>query len=833
MNPETAIEIAERLFDYPEKEWNQLIEKWCGHDKELKQAVIRIADENRNARNFIEDLQNKISSLTGSTLSTGAKIPEQIAGFKVHKKLGDGGTSTVYLVEADGEKVALKLLRKGFEESEYARKRFEAEQKIVAGLSHPDIAQLIGGGVTETGDLFVLMEYVDGEPIDIWCNRNRLGVDERIALFKRVCRAIHYAHQNLVVHRDIKPENILITRDGDVKLIDFGIAKLLEPEGIEAEAFHTRTGMHVMTPEFASPEQVCGKPITTASDIYSLGVLLYLLLSGRRPYEFRTASMLEIERIVCETEPAKPSDAAITGAEQIAQLRNEDKARLSKKLKGDLDRIVMMAMWKDPTRRYSSAQAFADDLETYLKGEPVQARTPTLRYQARKFITRYKWAVAAAAVALLSLIGGLAGTLWQAHHATLNAEKAELQAERAEQVALFLAEMFQESDPTKANDGSATAREMLDRGFEKVQNELDGQPAVQAQMLGIIGKVYNNLGLYDQALPALEQAVTQYRAIDESSSEYVSVLFELANLQYRMGHLDRAESSSQEVLELKTRIYGPGHPEVASALNTLAIVYEEKGMYAESVQTLRKVVEIRRQEPEPGSNLAANLNNLAILLHRTGELEESDILFREAVEIVRSIWGDNHPYMAFTLNGYSGLHQQRGLYQLAENDLKKALEIGRGVFPETHPFIGVVLHNLGKVYQQTGDFDSAASYFEEGLQLRRVSLPAGHPDIAASLDGLAMVFVETDRAGLAEPMLREALEIRLNAYEEQDWRVAQAEAHLGRSLLRQNKFAEAEPLLVKSYTSLQESRGEEDPHTVAVLRDLDSLRAESMPVSVH
>ncbi|TVR30888.1 MAG: serine/threonine protein kinase [Balneolaceae bacterium] len=828
MNPETAIETAERLFDYPEHEWDDLIETWCGHDKALKQEVKRIAGENRNARNFIEDLQNRISSLTGSISTTGAHIPEQIAGYKVLKKLGDGGTSTVYLVEMNGEKAALKLLRRGFEESEYARKRFEAEQKILASLSHPDIAQLIKGGVTEQGDLFVIMEYVDGVPIDVWCNRNRLEIEERIVLFQRVCRAVHYAHQNLVVHRDIKPDNILITKNGDVKLIDFGIAKLLEPDGADTELFHTRTGMHVMTPEFASPEQVCGKPITTASDIYSLGVLLYLLLSGQRPYEFRTASMLEIERIVCETEPAKPSETASSGAEQIAQLRNMDKARLSKHLKGDLDRIVLMAMWKDPTRRYASALSFADDLEAYLNGEPVDARTPTLRYRTRKFIARHRWAVAAAAVAFLSLTGGLAGTLWQAHIANQNAAHAELQAERAEQVAAFLAEMFEESDPTKAKDGSTTAREMLDRGFEKVQTELEEQPAVQAQMLGIIGKVYNNLGLYDQALPALEKSADQFRAIDESSTEYVSVLLELANLQYRLGRLDQAEVTTQDVLALKIQIYGPDHPEVASVMNTLAIIYEGKGMLKESIQTFRRVIDIRRQQPDPGSNLAANLNNLAILLHQTGELEESDILFREAVDIVQKIWGETHPYMAFTLNGYSGLHQQRGLYNLAENSLRKSLEIGREVFPETHPFIGVVLHNLGKLFQETKDYANAAEYYSSALTLRRTSLPPDHPDIASSLDGLAVTFIETGRPAEAEPLLREALEIRLNAYDEDDWRIAQVEAHLGRSLLHQNRYSDAEPLLIKSHASLRASRGDDDPHTFAAQQDLNSLRSASM-----
>lgn len=814
-----ARKLAEKLLDYPENEWESLIDEWSKGDDQLQKKIQEHADANRNARDFVEELQKKVYTLAKSTFETGVHESEQIEGYTIIKKLGSGTSAVVYLVEdKSGQKAALKLLRSSAIDTHF-RQRFDSEQYILSRLNHNNIARLIEGGISENGTPYVVMEYVDGTPIDIWCKKNKLSVRKRIRLFQDVCRAVHYAHQNLLVHRDIKPEHVLITTSGEIKLIDFGIAKLLEPNESEFQALHTHTGIRVMTPEFASPEQVRGETVTTASDIYSLGVLLYLLLTGNHPYRFKTTSMLEVERRVCEQEPVRPSESI----EDVSG--DSNRSKLQKLIKGDLDRIILMAMRKEAGLRYSSAQSLADDLDNYLKDEPVIARAPTIRYRVNKFVRRHKIPVLAAIFALIALSTGLVGTLWQARQAQQNAEIAEVQAQRAEQVANFLAEMFQESDPTKANDGSITAREMLDKGFDNVQAELADQPAVQAQMLGIIGKVYQNLGFYDQSLAALERSVEVFREIGERSPQYVSSLLELGNLQYRRGRFNMAQETTEEVLELNLSFYGPDHPEVASVLNTLALIHEGNGNYEAAIETVRKVIGIRRKEPEPGSNLAANLNNLAIMLQRTGELDEADVLFEEAVTVVEGLWGGVHPYMAFTLNGYAGLHQQRGQYGDAETDLVRALEIGQSVFPETHPFIAVVMNNLARLYVEMGRLTDAEEYYRMSLGLRRGSLPPQHPDIASSLDGLAVLLISMERANEAELMLREALEIRRQAYQEEDWRIAQSEAHLGRSLLRLEKYREAEDLLTKSFEALRILRGDDDIHTQNVQSDLEELHS--------
>lgn len=835
--------IFDRVLTLPPEGRTACIHELCEGNPGLEKKVQELLSGLESTTELLElyteknqALLEELQLLQDEPFGEDAFLGETLGRWKLIRLLGRGGMGTVYeaeRIDSEGirQKGALKIIHKSLF-TPLNLERFRLEQQILARLQHPNIAAFIDSGIHQNIP-YMVMEFVEGESILTYCDNRQLSLEERLLLFKTVCNAIHYAHKNLIVHRDLKPENILITSDGFVKILDFGIAKLLDPDLHSIYKVETQAGMRLMSLEYASPEQIAGGDVATSTDLYSLGVLYYKLLTGLHPYDLQGKRFYEVEKIILEAEPSLPSRRYLAREEaerlRLASLRGVKPAELIQIVRGDLDAIAHKALHKDPDQRYVSAEAFIADLERYSKGLPVQAQADTLSYRARKFIHRHRWGVAVAVFIVLSLAGGLASILWHAQQAQLHAQQAEVQAEQAEQVTSLLVDLFQGSDPTKANDGSMTAREMLDQGFDKVRAEMGVQPVVQAKILGIIGKVYQNLGIYDQALPALEEAVNRYRNIGDTSSQYVFALLELANLEYRRGQLKQAENFAREALEINLLLYDENHPEVASVLNTLAIILEEQGMDEDARNMLRRVVEIRRQQPEADTNLAANLNNLATMLLRSDSYGEAEEMYREAIELIRNSWGEEHPYMAYTLNGYSRLHQQRGDYELAEADMRRALEIGRSVFPEQHPFLAVVQHNLGKLFEVMQRYEDAATHFQLGLQSRRNSLPPDHPDIAASLDALGSVMIQGDHPADAESMLREALEIRRHAYGDDDPRTAQSKARLGQALLRLQRHVEAEPLLMESQSVLLAAHGEDHVLVRRISEDLATLRTLATP----
>lgn len=833
--------IFDKVLTLPQENRTAYIKNICGNDSELEKKVRDMLDKIEESDQYFEEQFEKNQAVIDeldSLLENAGKDEDYFEGktigrWVVTELIGRGGMGSVYRAQRTDESGihqigALKIVHHSLITPSHIE-RFKLEQQILSGLQHPNISGFIDSGITDDGIPYMVMEYVEGEPILEYCNRQNLSIEKRLEIFKVICRTIQYAHKSLIVHRDLKPENILVTKDRRVKILDFGIAKLLDPNVYEGSAIETKPGMRLLSLEYASPEQISGAAITTSTDIYSLGVLLYKLLTGLHPFDVDGHSYREVEKMVLEQNAPLLSSrlGSLSNRDQLEKIsrsRKTDPSDLIKKMKGDLDAIVNKALRKDPERRFDSVESLLIDIDRYQNELPIYARPDSVGYRARKFLHRHRWAVSAVAMIILALTAGLATTLWQAEQARQNAEQARQNQQQAEQVSDFLIELFEESDPTEANDGSKTAREMLDQGFEKVQTELEDQPAIQAQMLGIIGKVYTNLGLYEQAYPALEQAVAGYRNIGETSTDYASILLLLSNLHYRLGEMEEAEVTARESLEMTIDLYGPDHPEVASVLNTLALALEELGEMEEAYEAYYRVIEIRRQNSEQNSNLAANLNNLAILLQEDGQLDEADELFKEAVALVEDEWGEEHPYMAYTLSGYSGVHQDRGEYDLAEDDLQRALKIGLVSFPPEHPFIAVVLYNLGGLFEEMENYSEAINYYEQGLTLRRNSLPPEHPDIATSLDATGTALVKAERAAEAEPLFREALTIRENDFEENDWRIAQVESHLGRCLLLQHKYDEAELLLAKSHPILDEALGPDNLHTQRALEDLKELQ---------
>jgi len=750
LNPET---IAERLLDYPESEWDQLITEWCVNDSELKNKVEEIARQNRNARNFVENLQKRIYTLAQSSLSEEVPLPDEIAGYKVLQKLGSGGSATVYLVELfNGDKAALKLLHH-LPSDPYSRHRFEEEQRILATLDHPDISRLLEGGFTESGEPYVVMELATGIPIDRYCIQNQLSVNKRLLLFQAVCSAVNYAHQKLVVHRDLKPDHILVSKDGQIKVIDFGIAKLLEPNRSQGTVFHTRTGMRFMTPEYASPEQIRGEAISTASDIYSLGVLLYLLLTGKHPYRFQTTSMLEVERLVCIEELSRPSSTVqkCTISElENAGYRHIQPKKLKKLLSGDLDRIVLKAMSKSPSERYSSPLAFSDDLENYLTGQPVKARPHTLRYRTRKFIARNRWTIAAVSILILTLTSGLIGSMWQSHQTKIYAEEANTQAQIAGQVTDFLVSLFEAADPGVTLGNPLTIDELLERGTTQA---LDGEyeSSVQLHLLTVLGRVYNGMGIHDKSAELFEAALEKARNQQPEDPLLVADLQSRLGYNMRiMGNLSAADSLYRLALDNRRSVLGEDDPLSIRSLDEWVGVHAYRTRDTNLADSLFQEVVNRRRASlvDYDQDFAESLNNLAYIKMIRQEYHPAIQLYEESAEIYREVLGNYHPERLRTLSSLAVAYHRAGNYGRSEQLLNILIDARIAVLGESHPQVAVSYHHLTELLKDTGRMEQAVSTIEKAdMIMQNLSAPHQfHPDILLSK---AKLYEQTGKTDLA------------------------------------------------------------------------------------
>ncbi len=517
------------------------LDEACAGDVELRKEVESLLYSSGQTMGFLHQpvLQAAQQIATEEELSG-----KRIGAYQLLRLLGEGGMGKVYLAaRADDlykKEVAIKTVQGGLGQSRALLLRFRSERQILANLDHPNIARLLDGGITDDGLPYLVMEYVNGIRVDDYCRINKLSTEQRLQLFSTVCAAVEYAHKNLVVHRDIKPANILVTAEGVPKLLDFGIAKLIDPES--GELAQTLTAERMMTPEYASPEQVRGDQVTTSTDVYALGVLLYELLAGKRPFRLDTTSPLEIARIICEQEPEPPSVVSAANAERAAP----DAART---LSGDLDNIVLMAMRKEPARRYVSVAALADDVKAYLTGYPVHARTDTWKYRSGKVVRRHKAAAAAAAIVTLALIGFSMGMGLLAKRAT----RERLTAQRESQ---FLEGIFEAATPDRTRGQQITARELLDQGAQRVDRELAADPGLQGTMLYNIGRAYVALGLYDEALPELERAYALRRkSLGDQNADVADTLFAWADALRFQGELKKAEPLFRQALAIREKTH--------------------------------------------------------------------------------------------------------------------------------------------------------------------------------------------------------------------------------------------------------------------------------------
>ncbi len=806
---------------------------------------------------------------------------DRIGPYRILRTLGAGGMGEVFLAErADAEfeqQVAIKVVVGG---SRGVQSRLKIERQILAQLDHPNIAHLLDGGSLPDGTMYIVMEYVDGEPIDVYCDSNRLDVTARLKLFQTVCAAVHYAHQNLIVHRDLKPSNILVTSAGVPKLLDFGIAKLLD----ERQARHhtlavTHADMRIMTPDHASPEQVRGLAITTSSDVYVLGVLLYKLLTGTSPFTIPSMRFADIERTICETDPPRPSHSI--GADDsaasrgIADARNSSSPRLRRILQGDLDNIVFMAMRKEPERRYGSAQQFASDIQRYLDGMPVIARRDTLSYRAAKFVSRH-WVPVAAAVSVAFLILAFALTTYL-QSSRIAAERdrvaeqravAERERVRAEEVSSFLVNLFKLSDPQENRGNQVTARELLDLGAKRLEAGLQDQPATKAALLATVGAVYDSLGQYKDALPMLNESLAlQPQSQDKSR---VRTLLELGRARAGAGDLGGAEASLQEALHLSQNDRGARSQESGRALwalgqlrqrqgqltdakelynraldilettsapatdasallDDLAQVYVRGQQWALARQTYERALDIdRRILGDDNPRVATRLNSLATVAQNVGDLKRAETLYRDAIRRDERDYGALHPETGAAQGNYGSLLQREGRLAEAEPLLREALSVVLSLYGPGHYKVGYARMSLAILLLEKGDLAESESQFRQALDIYDKTLPANHPYRASALMYLAQLLVIRGKPDEALAFSEQSLTLLTAALPAASTPAAQSHAihayalvHLGRSREAADELAAAVPVLLNA-------KGPDDPAVRLAQNWLKEARPEAL-----
>ncbi len=683
-------------------------ERWAWFDA--------VAPENGELKERLRDLLSRVEAGTGPlwgtlpgaelTLSTwpgGAEAlsPGQTIGpYELKRELGHGGMGTVWLAKrGDGLlscPVALKLPHGTWRAGALAA-RMAREREILAGLTHSNIARLYDTGLTADGRPFLVLEYVEGIRIDEYCERVRLDIEGRLRLFLQVVEAVAYAHAHLVVHRDLKPSNILVTEDGQARLLDFGIAKLLE-QSEAAETEFTQASGRAMTPDYASPEQILGRPIGTASDVYSLGVILYELLAGTRPYTLGRGSPQALEKAILGADPPAPSKAATDPSRKKALIR-------------DLDRIIGKAMAKDSGNRYGSAAALHADIHRYLRHEPVEAGSPSTAYRFRKFVRRHRIGVIAAAAVFCLLLAGIAGITAGLIRARQAEAHARAESATAERVSGFLADLFEASAPEKAKGRALTARDLLDRGATRVRAELANEPQVQARLLRMIGYVYTNLGLYDEARPILEEAVRLARGLgNRGLPELADALGSLGNLRRQTGDMKRAEAELRESLA------------VAGSANASDRI-----------------------------DIGPTLNSLAMLL-RTREPEEALRLYQRAYDVAKGALGYENGDAGVVLANIGSIHTWQRRFSQARGNLERALALVEKFHGAGDHRLGGIYGNLAVVYKELGEYDRALAMSRRDLELSTRALGAGHPIIGTIWLNMARI---TERTGDPEKALRQ------------------------------------------------------------------------------
>ncbi len=830
---EKIIEVFNSALDEKESERRAFVEmQMNGEDEDALQEVLELLSSHEESEDFIEEPP---SELAAEVFENGnrSSIGKTIGVYKIEKEIGHGGMGTVFLAtRSDKEfdqKVAIKLLKRGMD-TDAIILRFRYERQILAELNHPNIARLLDGGTTKNGLPYFVLEYIEGVPITEYCEQKKLELTERLKLFRQVCDAISYAHQNLIVHRDIKPNNILVNKEGVPKLLDFGIAKVLQTDSDTTNL--TVAGERLMTPKYASPEQVKGEPITTATDVYSLGVLLYELLTGTLPYKIESASPKQIEEIISEKEPTLPSK----------EINPKSEIQNPKSLKGDLDNIALMALEKEPSKRYQNVGEFSSDIGRYLKGLPVIARKNTFVYRATKFVRRNAIAVAVAGIFSVFLIGFLINSQVQAN-------RIAKEQKRSEKVLVFMKDIFKGNDPANAGKNDVSAREILDRGVLKIESELKNEPDVQAELFDTVGQVYQSLGEYEKAETLLEKSLQIRRDFfGENSKEIAQTLLHLGDVQRVRAKFDDAEKNLKKSLEIRRNLFGEKSKEVIPALYGLVSMNFDKKDFKTAESLAKERLEISRanfgdnHKETVGSlrdlgDVQMNLNELEnaeknireavkigdslenlseevidsnillarLLFFKKREFEESKKLLNKSQKLGKEFYGETHPQMIWILTNQAFHSEEQKKYDDAIEITNEIIDLQKKLYGEKHSLIASAINRKASFYFRKEDWDEAEKFWQDALKMRKETLGEKHPSVTEILSNLGLVSFEKGEYKKATETFESSLEIQRETMKETDYQIGFSLIGLGKSMTADGQAKNAEAILRKGVGILENS----------------------------
>lgn len=716
-------------------------------------------------------------------------IPKKIGHYFIKKTIARGGMGEVYLAERINEdfhkKVALKIIRNEITSKEQAA-RFEKERMILSSLNHPNIGKLLDGGISEDGRSYFVMEYVDGMPITTFCQKHTCDLKKRLKLFRQLCEAVQYAHSNFIVHRDLKPDNLFVTPQGNIKVLDFGIAKILNDDVSPKQLESTGATRQILTYKYAAPEQLTAEPVTTATDVYSLGILLFQLLTGQHPFTFREKNYSEIEYIIRNQTPPVPS-----------QIGKKD-SNLSD---SELDSIVLKALNKRPEDRYQSAQHMLDDIIRYQEDKPILAREGKTIYRSVKFIKRNSVPFFSAAAIIFSAMIFLFLYTIEIKN---EREIAKLQAQKAEQASAILIDLFEANQPGQTEAENFTVTSLLELGESKADN-LEGFPELKGTMYSVIGQIYRNIGQFEKADKLLRASLSIFKNhYGDTHAESVNTMDQIGLLLINKGEFDRADTYLTKTLTIRRNHHPDSPVALTQTLNSLALANRRKGNFDEAESLYRQAYELRADNlGKEHPHTLESLSSLAVTLHNKGKYEQAEFIYRDLIDKRKRVLGDKHPDYATNLSSLGALLMNIGEYEESQHVLEEALKIRSSQLGKGHPAVAITLNNLGMISKDMGQLDQAEEYFRDALSIRKATLGEDHVNTAISYFCLADLMLKKKFPESALAYIKKAQSVFKTNLPERHSFIVRSELRLGSIYAEMNEMKLAESIMKPAFEQLK------------------------------